>query len=129
MPKNYGKLPVFDQFPLVLPLEIRGGTMLGINMHWIPPPLRLKFIQWTIQLYERPPEMSRKSLFHLWYRIVKSTPAIMFAKFAVRKYYIGRCSNIKIIEPEFWGDLPTVWGTLYKARYLRRAYNPPNITM
>lgn len=153
MPKGYGKLPIFDQLPLVLPLLVRGPVMMGINLHWIPGPLRYKFIQWTIALYNKggpqPPQPTTpmttiegdvvpteettaptqpapiRSTFHLWYRIVKATPAIAFAVMGVRKYYIGRCANVQVITPEYWNDLHLLWMTKYRARYLRRSNSTP----
>lgn len=151
-PRGYGKLNIFDQYPLVLPLSITGPIIMGINLHWIPVPLRLKFIQWTIALYQKgapptpvvqpattiegeelpgttpppPPPTRLNSTFRLWYRIVKNTPAIAFATVAVRKYYIGRCSSVQIVEPEFWDDLPTLWAAKYRARYLRKSISNPS---
>ena len=122
MPLGYLKLPVFDQYPLVLPLNIMGASMLAINLHWIPAPLRVQFINVVVQMYERYP---MKDAFRLWYNTFKSNPALSFALIAVRRYYIGRCSSIKEIPAEHWHELPAVWNTLYKARYLRRVTGPP----
>jgi len=44
-PKLKKKLPYYDTFPLVLPLEpIRGGFM-GMNFHYLPPLLRFRLLQ------------------------------------------------------------------------------------
>ena len=43
-PKTKAKLPYYDTFPLVLPLEpIRGG-FLGLNLHYLPMVLRAKLL-------------------------------------------------------------------------------------
>ena len=44
-PKGLGKLPVFDQFPLMLPLDVRGATCLGINLHWIKKAHQQEFLE------------------------------------------------------------------------------------
>ena len=41
-PKWKKKLPYYDTFPLVLPLETYPDGFLGINMHYLPIPLRIK---------------------------------------------------------------------------------------
>ena len=43
-PKFKKKLPYYDTFPLVLPLEKYPDGFLGINMHYLPIPLRIKLL-------------------------------------------------------------------------------------
>tara|TARA_Y100000034_G_scaffold123061_1_gene169346 strand:+ start:547 stop:1104 length:558 start_codon:yes stop_codon:yes gene_type:complete len=43
-PKHKKKLPYYDTFPLVLPLEKYSDGFLGINMHYLPIPLRIKLL-------------------------------------------------------------------------------------
>jgi hypothetical protein len=43
-PKWKKKLPYYDTFPLVLPLEKYTDGFLGINMHYLPIPLRVKLL-------------------------------------------------------------------------------------
>ena len=43
-PKHKKKLPYYDTFPLVLPLETYPDGCLGINMHYLPIPLRIKLL-------------------------------------------------------------------------------------
>lgn len=40
-PKLKAKLPYYDRFPLVIPLERYGNGFLGINFHYLPPKLRI----------------------------------------------------------------------------------------
>ena len=48
-PKYKDKLPYYDRFPLVLPLEKNRGGFMGINMHYLPIPLRAELLD---KLYE-----------------------------------------------------------------------------
>jgi len=43
-PKFKKKLPYYDTFPLVLPLEIYNDGFLGINFHYLPISLRVKLL-------------------------------------------------------------------------------------
>ena len=43
-PKWKKKLPYYDTFPLVLPLEKYPDGFLGINMHYLPIPLRIRLL-------------------------------------------------------------------------------------
>ena len=48
-PKHKDTLPYYDRFPLVLPLEKYSGGFMGINLHYLPIPLRIKLLD---KLYE-----------------------------------------------------------------------------
>ena len=43
-PKHKKKLPYYDSFPLVLPLEPYSDGFLGINLHYLPMTLRLELL-------------------------------------------------------------------------------------
>ena len=43
-PKFKKKLPYYDTFPLVLPLERYSDGFLGLNLHYLPIPLRIKLL-------------------------------------------------------------------------------------
>lgn len=40
-PKTKDKLPYYDTFPLVIPIEIYDDGFLGLNLHYIPPKHRV----------------------------------------------------------------------------------------
>ena len=43
-PKHKKTLPYYDTFPLVLPLETYSDGFLGLNLHYLPIPLRIKLL-------------------------------------------------------------------------------------
>ena len=43
-PKHRKKLPYYDTFPLVLPIEKYPDGFLGINFHYLPVPLRIRLL-------------------------------------------------------------------------------------
>ena len=43
-PKHAKKLPYYDTFPLVLPLEKYSDGFLGMNFHYLPIPLRMQLL-------------------------------------------------------------------------------------
>ena len=43
-PKHKKKLPYYDSFPLVLPIENYPDGFLGINLHYLPIPLRIQLL-------------------------------------------------------------------------------------
>ena len=121
-PVTLGTIHIYDQYPLMIPLEVRGQVMLGVNLHWIPGPLRAKFVQVIIEMRNK---CINESLFHLWYRTIKYQPPLHFALGAIRKYYMCHCTNVKIVDQDNWDTL-TLAHSLYKARYLQRSTANPN---
>jgi len=118
VPLHFGKLPVYDQFPLFIPMLILGNSCLAINLHWIAPPLRIRFVQFIDHLYKRYPE-KKKMRSRIWYQTIKNNPSLNFALVAVRRYYISRLSSIVEIENKYWETLPLLSVTKYRARFLR----------
>jgi len=43
-PKGKEKLPYYDTFPLVLPIEKYNNGFLGINLHYLSMPMRIKLL-------------------------------------------------------------------------------------
>ena len=43
-PKHKKTLPFYDSFPLVIPVKPAPGGFHGLNLHYLPPPLRAKFL-------------------------------------------------------------------------------------
>ena len=44
-PETAKKLPYYDMFPLIIPIERAKGGILGINFHYLPIPLRVQLLQ------------------------------------------------------------------------------------
>ena len=44
-PKTKAKLPYYDLFPLVMPIDTAKGGFLGINFHYLPVPARMKLLE------------------------------------------------------------------------------------
>ena len=76
-PKFKKKLPYYDTFPLVLPLETYNDGFLGVNLHYLPIPLRIK-------LLDRLVDYSNNTAFDESTRLVVN---------------YSRLKNIKLIKP------------------------------
>ena len=44
-PKHKAKLPYYDVFPLIFPLEPAQGGFIGLNFHYLPPLARVRFLR------------------------------------------------------------------------------------
>jgi len=49
-PKGKATLPFYDSFPLVIVLKPATGGFLGLNLHYLPPVLRAKFLDALLEV-------------------------------------------------------------------------------
>ena len=52
-PKMAAKLSYYDEFPLVLPFNVIKGGFLGLNLHYLPPLLRMKLLDELLLHYQK----------------------------------------------------------------------------
>ena len=88
-PKLKKKLPYYDTFPLVLPLEEYNDGFLGLNFHYLPIPLRMK-------LLDRVVDFSNNTKFDKTTRLNVSYNALRRSKIirpTIKRYLAGRVKS------------------------------------
>ena len=88
-PKFKKQLPYYDTFPLVLPLERYNDGFLGINLHYLPIPLRIK-------LLDRLVDYSNNSQFDESTRLIvdySKLKKIRLIKPTIHKYLAGQVQS------------------------------------
>ena len=81
-PKLRAKLPYYDIFPLVLPLEPIKGGFMGMNFHYLPPLLRFRLLE-RMQARASDRRFDSNTKFEVNYDDVKS---IKIVKPTIKKY-------------------------------------------
>ena len=81
-PKLRAKLPYYDIFPLVLPLEPTKGGFMGMNFHYLPPLLRFRLLE-RMQARASDRRFDSKTRFEVAYDDVKN---IKIVKPTIKKY-------------------------------------------
>lgn len=51
-PKTKDKLPFYDMYPLVMPIEMYTDGFLGLNLHYLPPLARISLLKALIDIDE-----------------------------------------------------------------------------
>ena len=69
-PKTKNRLPYYDVFPLVLPIRPIKGGFLGVNFHYLPPALRLRFLE-TLQEFASNTKFDRTTRLDVTYEDLK----------------------------------------------------------
>ena len=88
-PKLRAKLPYYDIFPLVLPLEPTKGGFMGMNFHYLPPLLRFRLLE-RMQARASDRRFDSKTKFDVNYDDVKS---IKIVKPTIKKYLYAYCQT------------------------------------
>ena len=88
-PKSRAKLPYYDIFPLVLPLEPIKGGFMGMNFHYLPPLLRFRLLE-RMQARASDRRFDSKTRFEVAYDDVKN---IKIVKPTIKKYLYAYCQT------------------------------------
>ena len=81
-PKFKTRLPYYDTFPLVLPLEPMKGGFIGLNFHYLPYGARFKFLQ-TLQTYASNAKFDQSTKIQASYSSIKNNK---YTKVAIKRY-------------------------------------------
>lgn len=81
------KLPYWDKFPLVIPIEIYSDGFLGLNLHYISPPLRAKLLSDLSSILNNT-KYDKTTKFRISYAYLKRTTKILpkEAKPCIKRY-------------------------------------------
>ena len=88
-PKLKKKLPYYDTFPLVLPLEDYNDGFLGLNFHYLPIPLRMRLLDKVV-------DFSNNTKFDKTTRLNVSYNALRRSKIlrpTIKRYLAGRVKS------------------------------------
>ena len=88
-PKFKKKLPYYDTFPLVLPIEKYSDGLLGINFHYLPIPLRIRLLDRLVD-YSNNTKFDESTVLDVDYQKLKN---INLIKPTIHKYLAGHTKS------------------------------------
>tara|TARA_Y100001972_G_C7583087_1_gene292439 strand:- start:370 stop:927 length:558 start_codon:yes stop_codon:yes gene_type:complete len=98
-PKLKTKLPYYDTFPLVLPIERYSDGFLGINLHYLPIPLRIRLLDRLID-FTNTKDLTKRTKIQTSYNRLKRVRLI---KPTLKRYLNTRVkSDYRIIDADEW---------------------------
>ncbi len=109
-PKLKKKLPYYDTFPLVLPIEEYNDGFLGLNLHYLPIPLRIRLLDRLID-YANTKDLTEKTKIIADYSRLKR---IKLLKPTIKRYLR---SHVKSDFRRIGGDEFTIATLLPVARF------------
>ncbi len=97
--KGKAELPYWDKFPCIICLGQSKGYMLGLNLHYIPPKDREKFLTTLIKFSNTKTVSNSTRLIVDWGRVKN----IKFSKHMVKLYIMKRIKgSLEEVKPHDW---------------------------
>ena len=90
-PKHKKTLPYYDSFPLVIVIDKAEGGFLGLNLHYLPPILRAKFLDALLDITSND-KYDESTKFALSYSLLKKSSKYKYFKPCIKHYL---ASNVK----------------------------------
>lgn len=98
VPPNAKQLPFYDEFPIILSLGFTANYAIGINLHYLPPRIRLLFaLQITKSMVDAKNDISKVRIGSL---LANKTIRKYIYALSEQYYYAGIRSKIKLIGPK-----------------------------
>ena len=88
-PKLKKKLPYYETFPLVLPLERYNDGFLGLNFHYLPIPLRMRLLDRVVD-FSNNTKFDESTMLRVSYRKLKNVKLI---KPTIKRYLAGKVKS------------------------------------
>lgn len=103
-PKGKDKLPYYDRFPLVIPLEMYPDGFLGLNLHYLPVNYRIAFLD-KLQDYALLGAEGELLGLRVSYDILKASRGLREFKPCLKRYLnLHVQSRLIGINPEEWDN-------------------------
>lgn len=101
-PKYKAKLPVYDKFPLVIPIEPYSNGFLGINIHYLDLGSRLGLLD-KLHDFINNDKYDDSTRFKLSYKLLSSSRRYKAFEQCVKRYLSQNIlSSLIYIEPNSW---------------------------
>jgi len=98
-PKFKKTLPYYDRFPLVLPIERYSDGFLGINLHYLPIPLRIRLLD-TLMEYSTDTNFDSRTKLKVLGRY-KNLKNVALLKPTIKRYLRGHVkSSFRKVEAD-----------------------------
>lgn len=101
-PKYKATLPVYDKFPLVIPMEIYADGFLGLNIHYLDPYSRLYLLN-LLHDFINNTKYDDTTRFKLSYDVLNSSRRYSMIEPCIKRYLYSHIrSSMIYIEPDSW---------------------------
>ena len=100
--KHKDTLPVWDRFPLVIPMDLYDDGFLGMNLHYLDPYSRLALLD-QLHSYINNDKYDDTTVFRLSYSLLQKSKSFSLVQQCLKRYLFEHLvSSMIYIEPDSW---------------------------
>jgi len=101
-PKHKSTLPYYDRFPLIIMVDKAPKGFYGLNLHYLPLPLRAKFLDQLMTITNNK-RFDEGTKFKASYELLRSSSSMNMFRPCFKHYLIHKVeSEIKMIPADLW---------------------------
>lgn len=101
-PKWKDRLPIYDKFPLVLPIEHYDNGFLGLNLHFLPQNVRQSVLTKLME-YSNNDKLNKRTRLELSYNLLKRISMVPVLEKCIKRYLYSHVrSHIIEISANEW---------------------------
>jgi hypothetical protein len=101
-PKTKADLPYYDRFPLVFPYATAPGGFMGLNMHYLPYPLRIRLLDRLMQFKNNDKMDGTTRLKYSW-SLIANVSKFSLAQPCVKHYLLPHVkTSFKKVDVNDW---------------------------
>lgn len=124
-PKHKDTLPFYDRFPLVIIMGPAEKGFYGLNLHYLPPVLRAKFLDSLLDVTNNK-KYDESTRFEISYKMLQATSKMRYFKPCIKHYLTSqiksRMARVHAPEWEIATFLPTAdWAKTNAASVYRES--------
>lgn len=122
-PKLKNKLPYYDSFPLVFPIDITSDGFLGLNMHYLPPVLRAQLMDALYQKVVSESSQDIKTQVRISYDVLKGASQLRFFRPCIKRYLNSQVrSRFLYVNPDKWDVALMLPTARFKGSSINKVY-------
>lgn len=101
-PKLKSKLPFYDAYPLVIPIEYYNDGFLGLNLHYLPPMARISLLE-KLMTISNQDKYDEKTKLSVSYDVLRYAARNTNYKVCLKRYLFGHVrSSYHEVNPTDW---------------------------
>jgi len=101
-PKHKATLPYYDKFPLIIMVKRAEGGFIGLNLHYLPPPLRAKMLDGLMETVNNK-KFDDTTKFRLNYALLQRASTLKYYKPCYKRYLSSHVrSRFAEVQPSDW---------------------------
>ena len=101
-PKTKAELPYYDRFPLVFPFRKTPDGFIGLNMHYLPYPLRINLLD-NLLTYASNQRFDETTRLNYSWALIDGMSKYAAAKPCVKQYLVGHVrTQFRQVESSNW---------------------------